>query len=63
MNNESTARTRQINIRLSEEEYRNLSRSAALRGIGRAAYVRMLLRKLWAEKETDNELFFSRPGR
>lgn len=33
----------QINIRLSEEEYRNLTRSAALCGIGRASYVRMLL--------------------
>lgn len=51
MNTKPNPRTRQINIRLSEEEYSNLSRSAALRGIGRAAYVRMLLRKLWAEKD------------
>ncbi len=51
MNTKPNPRTRQINIRLSEEEYSNLSRSAALRGIGRAAYVRMLLRMLWAEKD------------
>lgn len=37
------SRKYQINIRLSEEEYRDLTRSATLCGIGRASYVRMLL--------------------
>ena len=62
MNTKPNPRTRQINIRLSEEEYSNLSRSAAIRGIGRAAYVRMLLKKLWNEQSAENEHLFSRPG-
>ena len=49
-NNKPMPRTFQINIRLNETEYNNLSRSAALRGLGRAAYVRMLMLKDWSER-------------
>ncbi len=44
------ARIFQINIRLNEEEYRQLSRAAALRAMGRATYVRMLLSEKWHEE-------------
>ena len=44
------AREYQINIRLNEQEYRQLSRAAALRAMGRAAYVRMLLSEKWHEE-------------
>lgn len=47
--NRTTPRTFQINIRLSETEYTNLSRVAALHGLGRAAYVRMLMHQAWRE--------------
>ena len=49
-NNKPMPRTFQINIRLNETEYNNLSRSAALRGLWRAAYVRMLMLKDWRER-------------
>ena len=49
-NNKPMPRTFQINIRLNETEYNNLSRSAALRGLGRAASVRMLMLKDWRER-------------
>ena len=51
-NNKSMPRTFQINIRLNETEYNNLSRSAALRGLGRAANVRMLMLEDWRERNT-----------
>lgn len=47
LNDQTTPRAFQINIRLSKSEYDNLSRSAALRGLGRAAYVRMLMLQAW----------------
>ena len=50
--NNPMPRTFQINIRLNETEYNNLSRSAALRGLGRAAYVRMLMLQAWREANT-----------
>ena len=50
--NKTMPRTFQINIRLNETEYNNLSRSAALRGLGRAAYVRMLMLQAWREANT-----------
>lgn len=52
------ARNFQINIRLSEEEYRSLSRAAALCGIGRAAYVRMLLLERWRADKREEETSF-----
>lgn len=62
MNTKPNPRIYQINIRLNEEEYKNLSCSAALRGIGRAAFVRMLLKKLWNDQSIENDPLFSRPG-
>lgn len=44
------ARIFQINIRLNEEEYRQLTRAAARRAMGRATYVRMLLSEKWHEE-------------
>lgn len=49
------ARIFQINIRLNEEEYRQLSRAAARRAMGRATYVRMLLCEKWNEEESEKE--------
>lgn len=49
------AREFQINIRLNEKEYRQLSRAAALRAMGRATYVRMLLCEKWNEENTEKE--------
>jgi predicted DNA binding CopG/RHH family protein len=48
------AREKQINLRLSAAEHDRLSREAALKGIGRAAYLRMLLLEQW-RKEDGNE--------
>ena len=36
-------RTHQINLRLSRTEYARLTKSSALSGVGRAAYLRMIL--------------------
>ena len=49
------ARIFQINIRLNEKEYRQLSRTAVLRAMGRATYVRMLLCEKWNEEEAEKE--------
>ena len=49
------AREFQINIRLNGKEYRQLSRAAALRAMGRATYVRMLLCEKWNEEEAEKE--------
>ncbi|MDD3346456.1 hypothetical protein [Oscillibacter sp.] len=40
-------RNRQLNIRLNEEEHRKLTEAAAMKGLGRAAYLRMLLLESW----------------
>lgn len=49
------ARIFQINIRLNGKEYRQLSRAAALRAMGRATYVRMLLCEKWNEEEAEKD--------
>ena len=49
------ARIFQINIRLNGKEYRQLSRAAALRAMGRATYARMLLCEKWNEEEAEKE--------
>lgn len=51
MNEKASPRVFQINIRLSKSEYDDLSRSAALRGLGRAAYVRMLMLQAWRSEK------------
>ncbi|WP_455582622.1 plasmid mobilization protein [Dysosmobacter sp.] len=44
-------RDKQINLRLTEEEHTKLTRSAARKGIGRAAYLRMLLLEQWRKED------------
>ena len=40
-------RSKQINIRLNEEEHRKLTQAAATKGLCRAAYLRVLLLEAW----------------
>lgn len=40
-------RNKQLNIRLNEEEHQKLAQAAAMTGLGRAAYLRMILLELW----------------
>ena len=51
-------RTYQINLRLSHAEYARLTKSAALSGLGRAAYLRMLLLEKWRAEERENQILF-----
>ena len=51
-------RARQINLRLSNMEYARLSKSAALLGIGRAAYLRMVLMEKWRAEEREDPILF-----
>lgn len=46
-------RNRQINICLNEEEHRMLIEAAAMKGLGRAAYLRMLLLKSKRREEVE----------
>lgn len=60
MNEKPMPRVFQINIRLSKSEYNNLSRIAALHGLGRAAYARMLMHQAWREASPPKaDQFFS----
>ena len=52
-------RTHQINLRLSNIEYARLSKSAALCGLGRAAYLRMVLMEKWRAEEREAPILFS----
>ena len=54
-------RTHQINLRLSHAEYTRLTKSAALSGLGRAAYLRMVLLEKWRAEEREAPTLF-RPG-
>ncbi|WP_352415952.1 hypothetical protein [Oscillibacter ruminantium] len=45
------AREKQINLRLSNEEHDWLTKEAVRRGIGRAAYLRMLLLESWQKED------------
>ena len=54
-------RTYQINLRLSHAEYARLTKSAALSGLGRAAYLRMVLLEKWRAEEREAPILF-RPG-
>lgn len=47
----SNIRDKQVNLRLSAAEYRRLTEAAMERGIGRAAYLRMVLRGAWLREE------------
>lgn len=44
-------RDKQINLRLSQQEHERLTKEAALKGIGRATYLRMLLFESWRRED------------
>ena len=47
MKNREALREKQVNLRLTQAEYERLTRTAQNHGIGRAAYLRMVLRGVW----------------
>lgn len=53
-------RARQVNLRLSDTEYARLTKSSALRGIGRAAYLRMVLMEKWRAEEREDPILFGK---
>ena len=44
---ENKIRNRQVNVRLTEAEYRRLDEAAQASGLGRSAYLRMVLYASW----------------
>ena len=44
---ENKIRNRQVNLRLTEAEYRRLDVAAQAHGLGRSAYLRMVLYASW----------------
>lgn len=49
---EDKIRNRQINLRLTEAEYKRLNDAAQARGLGRSAYLRMVLYASWLREGT-----------
>lgn len=49
---EDKIRNRQINLRLTEAEYKRLNDAAQGRGLGRSAYLRMVLYASWLREGT-----------
>ena len=49
-------RIHQINLRLTHAEYTRLTRRAAISGLGRAAYLRMILLEKWRLEERENPI-------
>ena len=47
MKNREILRKKQVNLRLTQAEYAQLTRIAQSHGIGRAAYLRMVLLGAW----------------
>ena len=56
--NTPETRTHQINLRLSRSEYSRLTKSAALSGLVRAAYLRMILLEKWRAEEREAPILF-----
>ena len=52
MKNRENLREKQVNLRLTQAEYERLTRTAQSHGIGRAAYLRMVLRGVWLREDT-----------
>ena len=44
---ENKIRSKQVNLRLTETEYRRLDETAQASGLGRSAYLRMVLYASW----------------
>ena len=59
MTNKENLREKQVNLRLTQAEYERLTRTAQDHGIGRAAYLRMVLRGAWLREDDrkSEELF------
>ena len=59
MKNKENLREKQVNLRLTQAEYERLTRTAQDHGIGRAAYLRMVLRGAWLREDgrKSEELF------
>lgn len=51
MKNKENLREKQVNLRLTQAEYERLTRTAQDHGIGRAAYLRMVLRGAWLRED------------
>lgn len=51
MKNKENLREKQVNLRLTKAEYERLTRTAQDYGIGRAAYLRMVLRGAWLRED------------
>ena len=52
MKNREALREKQVNLHLTQAEYERLTRTAQNHGIGRAAYLRMVLRGVWLREDT-----------
>ena len=51
MKNKENLREKQVNLRLTQTEYERLTSTAQRHGIGRAAYLRMVLRGAWLRED------------
>ena len=52
---ENKIRNKQVNLRLTEAEYRRLDEAAQASGLGRSAYLRMVLYASWLRKGAKKE--------
>ena len=52
---ETKIRNRQVNLRLTEAEYRRLDDAAQASGLGRSAYLRMVLYASWLREGAKKE--------
>ena len=52
---ENKIRNRQVNLRLTEAEYRRLDVAAQAHGLGRSAYLRMVLYASWLREGAKKE--------
>lgn len=60
MKNKENLREKQVNLRLTQAEYERLTRTAQDHGIGRAAYLRMVLRARGCGRTAENQNNFFR---
>lgn len=52
---ENKIRNKQVNVRLTEAEYRRLDEAAQASGLGRSAYLRMVLYASWLHEGAKKE--------
>ncbi len=52
---ENKIRNKQVNLRLTEAEYRRLDEAAQASGLGRSAYLRMVLYASWLREGAKKE--------